>query len=60
MVHRMVSSGGSFGSGPLEQHIGVGAAKNIDRVEIYWPALKKVQILKNLLINKSYTIIESN
>jgi len=36
-VYRTVSSGGSFGALPLEQHIGLGHRAEILRVEILWP-----------------------
>jgi hypothetical protein len=47
-VYREVNSGGSFGSNPLEQHIGVGKATQIDGVEVYWPVTGKTQIFKNV------------
>jgi len=47
-VYREVSSGGSFGSNPLEQHIGVGTATQVDEVQVYWPVTGKTQIFKNL------------
>jgi hypothetical protein len=37
-IHRSVTSGGSFGASPLEQHIGLGKAARILDVEIWWPA----------------------
>jgi len=46
-VYRDVNSGGSFGSNPLRQHIGIGGATTIDRIEIYWPVTKKTQVFKN-------------
>lgn len=36
-VYRTVSSGGSFGASPLEQHIGLGHRAEILRIEILWP-----------------------
>ena len=36
-IYRWVNSGGSFGANPLLQHIGIGSATSIDRLEIYWP-----------------------
>ncbi|HEX3744061.1 MAG TPA: FG-GAP-like repeat-containing protein [Bryobacteraceae bacterium] len=36
-VYRTVSSGGSFGASPLEQHIGLGEAAQIVSLEIVWP-----------------------
>src|SRR5687768_1721041 len=35
-VYREVNSGGSFGSNPLRQHIGIGQAHIIDKIEIHW------------------------
>jgi len=36
-VYRTVSSGGSFGASPLEQHIGLGKSAQIESLEIIWP-----------------------
>jgi tetratricopeptide (TPR) repeat protein len=37
-IYRTVTSGGSFGASPLEQHVGLGkAARGVD-VEVQWPA----------------------
>jgi hypothetical protein len=47
-VYREVNSGGSFGSNPLQQHIGVGKATQIDEVQVYWPVTGKTQTFKNL------------
>jgi tetratricopeptide (TPR) repeat protein len=37
-IHRTVNSGGSFGSSPFEQHIGLGKASRVVEVEVRWPA----------------------
>ncbi len=42
-VFRWVNSGGSFGASPLRQHIGLGAASVIERLEIRWPGTAAVQ-----------------
>ena len=47
-VYRDVNSGGSFGSNPLVQHIGIGQSKIVDTVEIRWPATKTVQRFANI------------
>jgi hypothetical protein len=47
-VYRDVNSGGSFGSNPLRQHIGVGAADTVESIEITWPVTGKTQVFKNL------------
>jgi hypothetical protein len=36
-IHRWVTSGGSFGASPLEQHVGLGKAARIQDIEIWWP-----------------------
>ena len=37
-INRQVSTGGSFGASPLEQHIGVGRNARIVDLEVWWPA----------------------
>jgi hypothetical protein len=41
-----VNSGGSFGSNPLRQHIGIGQAATIDRIEIIWPVTGNKQVFE--------------
>ena len=36
-IYRHVNSGGSFGANPLRQTIGLGRAKKIEKLEIFWP-----------------------
>ncbi len=43
-IYRDVNSGGSFGASPLEQHIGLGRAQQIETLEIWWPTSKTKQI----------------
>jgi hypothetical protein len=47
-VYREVNSGGSFGSNPLRQHIGIGQASLIDKIEIQWPVTNQTQVFKNV------------
>lgn len=47
-VYREVNSGGSFGSNPLRQHIGIGQANIIDKIEIQWPVTNQTQVFKNV------------
>jgi ASPIC and UnbV/FG-GAP-like repeat len=56
-VHRTVGSGGSFGSGPLELHVGLGPATQITAINVQWPdpALTKA-VLHNLSLNSTYHI----
>ena len=57
-IHRMVCSGGSFGSSPLRQEIGLGSASNIDRVEIWWPTSGLTNRITNLSVDKVYRFTE--
>lgn len=58
-VQRHVSSGSSFGGNPLEQHIGVGKATHVDRLEIYWPTSGTTQLLRNIPVNQTIEVTES-
>ncbi|MEO9071154.1 MAG: CRTAC1 family protein, partial [Ginsengibacter sp.] len=59
-VYRDVNSGGSFGSNPLNQHIGIGQATNIERIEITWPVTGKVQVFANPPIDTNIKIKEGD
>jgi hypothetical protein len=58
--YREVTSGGSFGASPLMQHIGLGAAKTIDAVEIEWPGSRTRQVLRNVAANRFLEIREGD
>ena len=57
-IYRHVSSGGSFGASPLQQHIGLGKAARIDTLEIWWPTSNKRQIFHNVSPNQFIQIKE--
>jgi len=57
-IHRVVSSGGSFGSNPFRLELGLGDATAITTVEIRWPGLNTRQTLRDLQPNHSYEIKE--
>lgn len=59
-VFRDVNSGGSFGSNPLRQHIGIGEATTIKQVEISWPVTGKRQVFRHLPIDTNIKIIEGD
>ncbi len=42
-VYKWVNSGGSFGANPLEQHVGIGTADEIEALEIFWPTTGETQ-----------------
>ncbi len=57
-IHRVVRSGGSFGASPLKVQIGLGEARAVARVEIFWPVTGKTQVIEGLEINRSYRVRE--
>ncbi len=59
-VHRVVSSGGNFGSNPWRQEIGLGDATAIVSVAIRWPGSDTRQEITGLEPNHSYEIREGD
>jgi hypothetical protein len=59
-IHRVVGSGGSFGSNPLTQEIGLGAADSVKRLEVSWPTSGEKQTFENLKPNERYTLVEGS
>ena len=59
-LHRIVGTGGSFGATTVRQEIGIGQARSIRRIEIYWPVSKKTQVLTGLEINRLYHVREDS
>ena len=57
-VYRDVNSGGSFGSNPLMQHIGIGRAAVIEKIEIKWPVSNAIQVFKNIQPGQTVKIKE--
>ena len=59
-VYHDVNSGGSFGSNPLQQHIGIAKATVIENIEIKWPASGIAQQFKNVGIDQNIEIKEGS
>ncbi len=59
-VYKDVNSGGSFGSSPIRQEIGIGQAKMIDEIEIKWAGSQTLQRIKNVIPNQFLHITEGN
>ena len=57
-LHRVVSSGGSFGASSFRRDIGLGKATGIVFVEIHWPTSDKTQRFHNVEMDRSYKIVE--
>ena len=57
--YREVTSGGSFGASSLRQEIGLGRARQIDVMEVWWPASGSRQVFRNVKVNQFIEIKES-
>jgi hypothetical protein len=57
-IYRTVSSGGSFGASPLQQHIGLGRDARITDLEIWWPTSNTRQHFSNIEKNQFLEIKE--
>ncbi len=57
-IYKHVNSGGSFGSNPLRQPIGLGKAQKIDILEVYWPTTKQTQTFRDLTVDQFIQITE--
>jgi len=57
-VYRTVNSGGTFGGNPLMQHIGLGRAERVERLQIYWPTSDSTQEFPNLAADQLLEIVE--
>ena len=57
-VYRTVGYGSSFGGNPLRQHIGVGNAESIEKIEIFWPVSNTTQVFTDVAIDRSFRVKE--
>ncbi len=57
-IRKTVSTGGSFGSSPFRQEIGLGKATAITGVEVFWPTTGKRQTFTGLQPDRFYKIVE--
>jgi hypothetical protein len=58
-IHRTVSTGGSFGSGPLELHVGIGPATAVRAVNVTWPdSVHTRTTYANLAIDRAYRVTQ--
>jgi hypothetical protein len=57
-IYRDVNTGAHFGASPLQQHIGVGTASQIDSLEIWWPTSKTRQVFHGVSVNQFIEVRE--
>ena len=58
LIHHTVSTGGSFGSNPLRQEIGLGNGTNVLALDVWWPGSGTRQTVGPLAANAAYTVRE--
>ena len=56
--YRTVNSSGSWGSAPFEQHVGLGRASEISKIEIWWPASNTRQEFTHVAMDEYIQIKE--
>ena len=57
-IHRLVSSGSSFGANALQQTIGLAGARNAATLEITWPASHTTQVFHGVAADQAISITE--
>jgi hypothetical protein len=57
-VHRLVSSGSSFGANPLEQTIVLGGARRIAALEVRWPTSGTTQVFRDVPLKQRIEVTE--
>ncbi len=59
-VYRHVNSGGSFGANPLRQWLGLGQAKEVRTLEIFWPRTGETQTFEGVACRRTILIEEGS
>ncbi len=58
-IHRTIGTGGSFGAGPLQLHVGLGAATRITDVRVQWPDSARIRTAyPSLTMNRFWHITQ--
>ena len=57
-VYRWVNSGGSFGCNPLTQHVGLGDAERVLRLEVTWPRSGRTQAFADVPADRWVEVTE--
>jgi hypothetical protein len=57
-IHRLVSSGSSFGANALEQTIGLAGAVRVASLEIHWPTSETTQIFRDITADQAIEVTE--
>ncbi|GLC25759.1 CRTAC1 family protein [Roseisolibacter agri] len=58
-LHRTVGTGGSFGSGPLQVHVGLGRATAVRAVRVQWPDSARTRTsYAGLAMDRVYRVVQ--
>jgi hypothetical protein len=57
-IYRTVGYGSSFGGNPLRQHIGIGSAATVDKIEVTWPTSRTLQQFQNVKADQTLRLRE--
>jgi len=57
-VFRTIGYGSSFGGNPLRQHIGLGKAAFVEKIEIFWPVSKTIQVFTEVPVDRAFHVKE--
>ncbi|MEQ1894837.1 MAG: ASPIC/UnbV domain-containing protein, partial [Planctomycetota bacterium] len=57
-LYKTMGEHGSFGTSPLELHLGLGAAARVERLEVFWPVTGETQVVESLAADQHVRVIE--
>ena len=57
-IHRFVGTNGSFGGNSLVELLGLGQARSVSRLTVFWPASGTRQVFENVAAGQSIVITE--
>ena len=58
-VYRTVGTGGSFGSGPLQLHIGLDRATGVKEVRVIWPdSVRSSDTYTGIAVRQAYRVVQ--
>lgn len=58
-IYRTVGTGGSFGAGPLQLHVGLGAATRVSEIRIQWPdKARTVSVHRDVAMGRYHRIVQ--
>ena len=60
-IYRTVGTGGSFGAGSLQLHIGLGNATTVKELRVAWPdSSRSTNVYAGVAVNQTYRIVQGS